>query len=106
MVEIHPRKHQRSTGEFIKSKVSGQEYNKETNNLKKSYGLKDLQSLLDRQQKRDGKLHGESERGEESTDRREAVKRPAKRPLLFNDQDIRSEEEESPRLGIDPSFFE
>ena len=26
--------------------------------------------------------------------------------MLFNDQSIRSEEEESPSLGIDPSFFE
>ena len=26
--------------------------------------------------------------------------------MLFNDQNIRSEEEESPSLGIDPSFFE
>ena len=26
--------------------------------------------------------------------------------MLFNDQNIRSEEEEPPSLGIDPSFFE
>ena len=34
------------------------------------------------------------------------MKRPAKRPLLFNDQNIRCEEEESPSLAFDPSLFE
>ena len=34
------------------------------------------------------------------------MKRPAKRPWLFSDQNIRGEEEELPSLGIDPSFFE
>ena len=88
-------------GNFMKTKESGQEYDKENQDpeeilrfkrLAKSPGL-----AIEKRRK------GESERVEESTDRREAR---AKRPLLFGDQNITRQEEKSPSLNIDPSLIE
>ena len=100
-VEIRPRKHQVPRGNFIKSKESGREYNKENQEPEEILRFKRLAKSPGLATEKRRKVE-ENERGEESTDRQEPLKRPAKRLFLFNDQNIRSEEEESPNS----SFFE
>ena len=90
---------------FVKSNESGQEFNKESEEPEETLRFKRLAKSPGSATEKRLRV-GESERGEESSDRREAVKRPAKRPLLFNDQNIRCEEEESPSLAFDTSLFE
>ena len=87
---------------FITTKESGYELDKENQDpgiLRFKRLAKSPGSVVGKRRK------GESEQSEESTDRREAVESRAKRPLLF-DQNIRRKDEESPSLDIDPSLFQ
>ena len=93
---------------FIKTKESGHEHDKENHDpgiLRFKRLAKSPGSVVGRRRKGESEQSEQSEQSEESTDRREAVESRATRPLLF-DQNIRRKDEESPSLDIDPSLFQ
>ena len=74
---------------FFKTNESGQENDKENQDPEEILRFKKLAKLPGSAIGK--KLKGESEIVEESTERREAVQRRAKQPLLFGDQNMKYE---------------